>query len=119
MTTIDPNTPSSLPIHMARAYGLPARPVQPVGRIQGEAGRLVSADRTFDSFQLVQPGSSAGVSPSGTSRAENRLGAATVAGGVSFENGRPQTGLPMYTNPALRNAAATGVQLGRMIDARG
>jgi hypothetical protein len=27
--------------------------------------------------------------------------------------------LPMYTNPALRNAAATGVQLGRMIDARG
>jgi hypothetical protein len=94
---------------MARAYGLPARPVQPIGRVQADAGRVGGSDRSFDSFQFVQPGS----------RAESRLGAATVAGGVSFESGRAQSGLPMYTNPALRNAAATGVQLGRMIDAQG
>lgn len=47
------------------------------------------------------------------------LAAAKVAGGVSFDGSVPARAagaMPIYTNPAARNGAATGVDAGRLID---
>ncbi len=88
-------TPSTLPMHIARAYQL--------------------APRTASVRPAVE-------SP--------ELNAGNVEGRVSFDAAqRPLAGnaaspprahsLSMYSNPALRNAAATGVQLGRILDAQG
>lgn len=53
----------------------------------------------------------------------SRLVAGVVPGRVDFSGDTPQPSgseaLPMYRRPADRNAAATGVQAGRLIDVRG
>lgn len=53
----------------------------------------------------------------------SRLVAGAVPGRVDFSGDTPQPSgseaLPMYRRPAERNAAATGVQAGRLIDVRG
>lgn len=50
------------------------------------------------------------------------LAAARVPGHVSFDgvaSAQAQGALPIYTNPADRNTAATGIDAGRLIDVRG
>lgn len=53
----------------------------------------------------------------------SRLVAGVVPGRVDFTGDTPQPSgseaLPLYRRPAERNAAATGVQAGRLIDVRG
>lgn len=50
----------------------------------------------------------------------HKLAAARVPGEVSFESGaapaRAPGALPIYAHPADRNAAATGISAGRLID---
>lgn len=49
----------------------------------------------------------------------SKLAAARVPGRVSFEASAPASAggsLPIYTHPADRNAAATGISAGRLID---
>lgn len=100
-------TESTLPLHIARAYQL-----APKARVQiaEPASRVTRTNRDDASADAAE------------------LAAARVRGSVSFDQPAgsfaPGTGvLPMYTNPAHRNAAATGVQLGvelgKLIDAEG
>lgn len=68
-------------------------------------------------------GPTSGGPPSAAMGAQ-RLVAAKVSGGVDFTAARPpvaspHAAYPMYTHPADRNAAATGVALGRQIDIAG
>lgn len=90
--------PPTLPFHLASAYGVPLRvrpvaPVSPVQRVQGDI-RAESDPRTA------------------------RLVAGVVPGAVDFSGDapRPAAALPLYRHPADRNAAATGVSLGRLLD---
>ncbi len=51
-----------------------------------------------------------------------RLVAGIVPGGIDFSGDSPQprrASLPLYRHPADRNAAATGVELGRSVDLNG
>ena len=71
----------------------------------------------------VEPASPARNPTSEVSRlytpAVRRLVAATVPGGVDFSGDQPRpatASLPLYRHPADRNAAATGVELGRSLD---
>ncbi|MCL4742414.1 MAG: hypothetical protein KJZ54_09455 [Phycisphaerales bacterium] len=97
--------PISVPAEVFRAYGSGGRPVAPDRSLD------VRAMRAVDSFE-----------PTARTSAATRLVAAAVPGGVEFA-ARPSGGapaaLPMYHHPADRNTAATGVSLGRMLDALG
>lgn len=104
----------------AQAYGnvrpLIVRAV-PQGQTQAGTGAATQAERasradTFDSFNLsaAAKARSAPTSP---------LAAAKVPGQVSFDGHAPAQAsgaMPIYTNPASRNGAATGVNAGRLID---
>lgn len=102
MTSIGPN----LPFHIARAYGVSARP----GSVQPQP-------------PAPQPVQRAEMSREDAAREKlARLIAARVPGGIDFSSQEPlPTGstLPMYRHPADRNAAATGVIAGRVIDVVG
>jgi hypothetical protein len=87
---------ASIPFHVARAYGLQPRvnppavqPVSPVPRVLGGEAR--------------------------------KLVAGVVPGKINFAEGGavPTAGLSMYRHPADKNAAATGVGAGRMVDVTG
>src|SRR5689334_2874872 len=94
----------TLPFHIAQAYQVqaPARPasVQPL--------------RAADTAGAIKP---APAEPQRTS--VQRMIAGVVPGGVSFAGTDPtQAGpaLPMYRHPADKNAAATSLSAGRLID---
>ena len=94
---MDPVIPASIPFHVAKAYGLvktpPVRAAQMSQRLDANAQQ-----------------------PSANVR---RLVAGVVPGGIDFsgDQAQPTSGpLQMYTHPADRNAAATGVQSGRVLD---
>lgn len=96
--------PPTLPFHINKAYGVrgpvTVRPVQPVAPAQSQS--LSDAVR-------VSPGVA-------------RLVAGAVPGSVGFEAGTPRptgSSLPFYRHPADANAAATSVNLGRVIDTNG
>lgn len=90
------------PFHISRAYGVaPVRATRPVEPVR------------------------AAPAPAGNSEVSNtsRLVAASVPGRVDFSGDAPRpsdsASIPMYRHPADRNAAATAVTAGRMIDVRG
>ncbi len=94
MTRIEP----SHPFHISRAY---QAALPPVLRVRPVAIDPIGADQ--------RPGAS-------------RLVAGMVKGRVDFSGGEPRASgeaLAMYRHPADRNAAATGVHAGRMIDVTG
>ncbi len=97
--------PISVPAEVFRAYGSGPRPAALDGSVE------VRAMRAVDAFE-----------PTARMQGVSRLVAAAVPGGVEFA-GQLSTPLsaavPMYRHPADRNTAATGVSLGRMIDAQG
>jgi hypothetical protein len=104
---IDGAQPPTNPFHIARAYG-----VQNVGGA-GAASRSQSVQK---------PAAVEGAVPQQTlPSAAQKLVAAVVPGRVDFsgETPRPGAGLQMYRHPADKNAAATGVQLGRSLDVSG
>jgi hypothetical protein len=85
----------SNPFHIARAYGLQARPVSPVQPAQ--AGARVAANA-------------------------QRLVGGMVAGKVDFSGTEPSpaaAAFQMYRHPADKNAAATAVDAGRVVDVTG
>jgi len=103
------------PLHLlAQAYGIavsrpvrhvaPSSGVEPVARIRPEA-------------EVAQANAKPEVSPTA------RLVAATVPGGIDFSADVPQPGpgrsaqaMAMYRHPADKNAAATSVTAGRLVD---
>ena len=102
MTSVRP----TIPFHIARAYGVAPRPASPA----------------------AQPAPTKRVSKPEMSREDAareklaRLIAARVPGGIDFTNDEPVPSagaIPMYRHPADRNAAATGVVAGRVIDVVG
>lgn len=99
-----PITSATNPYHIARAYG------------------LNTAARTHQQAPATGPQrvqeQQAAVTPSNA----QRLVAAVVPGRVDFSGAQaqPSSGtLPMYRHPADRNAAATGVVLGKSLDITG
>ncbi|GIK18908.1 MAG: hypothetical protein DYG93_12335 [Leptolyngbya sp. PLA2] len=97
--------PISVPAEVFRAYVSGARPAAVDGSLD------VRAVRAVDSFE-----------PTARTRGASRLIAAAVRGGVEFtvQPSKPASAaLPMYRHPADRNTAATGITLGRILDAQG
>ena len=99
MTSIRP----TIPFHVARAYGVGARTPTPAVETQ----------------RVSQPE----MSREDAAREKlARLIAARVPGGIDFSSDEPmpsESAIPMYRHPADRNAAATGVVAGRVIDVVG
>lgn len=114
---VDAATPGPTnPYHIARAYASgplkPVAPVPPVSRVVGNTPAATLSARS------VQAGS---VTPSMNTNVR-RLVAGTVPGKVDFSGDVPrQTGpaIAMYRHPAEKNAAATSVNAGRLIDLNG
>lgn len=114
---MDPVGPASIPFHIARAYGVsrvaPTQPVRP--------GAVRSVDSPSQSAQAAIPL----FHPQGGTKANPqtaRLVAATVPGSIDFSGDQPapaRDALPLYHHPADRNAAATGIARGRLLDVTG
>lgn len=107
---VEPN--SSLPIHIARAYG-----VSPTARRAPvpveEARHAVEAQRTEIRRELTS-----------SQRNIARLISGVVPGGIDFSNETPvptdRASIPFYRHPSEQNAAATSIQSrGRSLDVRG
>ena len=92
-------TNSSIPIHIARAYGIE----QAIN-----ASRASSPSETAASEKSLASSASA-----------RQLVAGVVSGGVDFSANQPVASAPalaMYRHPADRNAIATTIDAGRIID---
>jgi hypothetical protein len=103
MSRID-SIPSN-PFHIARAYALQTARVAPAG-----SARPVK----------VEP--IAAIRPQHPQESAKAMIAASVPGGVSFADPAPALGgpsLPLYRHPADKNAAATAIDAGRMLDVQG
>jgi hypothetical protein len=110
---MDAATPPTYPFHLAKAYAAsqPVRTVPPAAAITTASG--VTVRPSGDSVQL------SGVRPAPLQQNVTRLAAATVQKAADFAPPPPTPtmgALPMYRHPADKNAAATGVQVGRVID---
>lgn len=94
-----------MPFRLARAYGTPPPPPPP-------APAAPAAPQ-------IAPQQSAAPRPATVSR----LIAGVTPGGIDFDapggGQAPSEPLAMYRHPADRNAAATGVSLGRSLDVSG
>jgi len=104
MSTIGP----SIPHHIARAYAV--RPPASIAAPRLGAGVARTATPSSFPVQTRYSASMAG------------LIGARVPGGIDFSGSTPRPGahtLPLYRHPADRNAAATGVHAGRMLDVEG
>lgn len=97
---MDP-VPSSIPFHIARAYGLGTRPAS---QIEAKPSAATSNSASTD-----------------------RLVAATVGGPITFNSldtaaptktdaSEPADSFPLYRHPADKNAAATSINAGRALD---
>lgn len=95
----------TIPFHLARAYGVqPARPVAPVPPVRAIANPEAAG---------------ASIAPRAGSEIRERLVAAVVPGRVDFSGPEPAQTMSLYRHPADRNAAATGVHAGRVLDVTG
>jgi hypothetical protein len=102
MSSVSP-FPSN-PFHIARAYG-----VQPP----------VAPRPTTKPAQIDATGTAGSVKPPTTT---TRLAAAVVPGKINFTGSAPtdvSAALPLYRHPADKNAAATAVNAGRLVDLEG
>ncbi|MCW5754198.1 MAG: hypothetical protein KIT24_05745 [Phycisphaeraceae bacterium] len=101
----------TIPFHIAKAYG-----VAPQARVQPLA-KAPSLPPATQEAMLFHPQGGTKANPGVA-----RLVAATVPGRVDFSGDEPRPSrdvLSMYRHPADRNAAATGIQAGRMLDVKG
>lgn len=121
MTSISTSNsiPPTIPFHVAQAYGV---------RPNAQTPRSVGVERKSDSISQatsfsIPSGVSVGPAAKLPSAAQKLVGA-TVPGRVDFSGEKPEqvagaSTLAFYTRPADRNAAATGVSIGRSLDVRG
>jgi len=129
---------SFLPAHVARAYGLkPAASPEQAAAVKAarEAARAAQA-KGPEGVSSVKPAQEASpvrgaealgtigasASPTGATTGAHRLVSGVVPGGVDFSADQPRPSapsLPFYRHPADANAAATGVHVGRALDASG
>jgi hypothetical protein len=119
------------PLRLAGVGGGPATAgalkVRPVAHAPAIARSDVDlrASARMDSFQFSSPARAAmpirTTMPDGPSPGASRMVAATVGGRIDFQEPASQTdgALPMYRHPADRNAAATAVNAGRVLDVEG
>lgn len=110
------SVPATIPFRLAQAYGV--RPVAQVSRIAPATPGSVSAAPITPTPSAQDPlGPSSELSAAG-----KRLVAGVVPGRVDFSGAEPvqsQPSLAMYRHPADKNAAATGVAVGRKLDING
>jgi hypothetical protein len=143
-------SPPSIPIHLARVYGVQSKPVvQPVNPLtRRDVVGLDLTGRPDDSIRLTdQAKSIQSIRPTENARTERleALVAAQVPGGIRFTEDGPEptsnptdlrtadairaavegraqpttteqdpaTAIPMYRNPAMRNAAAATIAYSR------
>lgn len=98
-------TPTN-PFHISRAYQVPA----------STRSALITPAEALK--QTAQPGGTNSL----TNTATRRIVAGMVPGKIDFSGPTPQpTGaaIPMYRHPADKNAAATAINAGRVIDVEG
>ncbi|TVS08059.1 MAG: hypothetical protein EA423_02495 [Phycisphaerales bacterium] len=110
----------AIPFQIARAYGLPQQQPQRVAperstgveRAGGDRGSLSRIGKA-DEAVMFHPQGGYKANPGVA-----RLVAAKVPGSVEFGADGPRvgSGLSIYRSPADRNAAATGVDAGRLLD---
>lgn len=107
------SVPATIPFRLAQAYGVKS-PAQ-VSRIAAPAAGAVPITQTGAAQDSARPSSE-------LSDAGKRLVAGVVPGRVDFSGAEPvqsQPSLAMYRHPADKNAAATGVAVGRKLDVAG
>lgn len=98
----------SNPFHISRAYGV--QPPATAARVEAPAATASHAS---------EPGA---VSRGGAGAGAAKLVAGVVPGRIDFSGDAPTqntSAIAMYRHPADRNAAATGVNAGRLIDIKG
>ena len=100
------DAPSILSLRLSRAYGAPLS----LPRAAGATAPAITPAAPRPQSKLPD--------------AAQRLFAATVPGGITFDDatGTPtptRDAIPMYRHPADRNAAAVAIEIGRAIDVRG
>ena len=100
----------SIPLHIAKAYGLPQS--KPLTQATGVHPPTIARLTPTDSFESEQPNK------------VSQLIAGRVARGVDFNSSLPTTpstadSYPLYTRAADKIEAVTGVQLGRSLDITG
>ena len=97
--------PPTYPFHLAKAYAAPTSAPRARSETAGKHGGAQ------DSVELSRQ----------RSPAVNSLVAGKVSAPVNFAAGPASAGdaLPMYRHPADKNAAATGVSVGRSLDVNG
>lgn len=116
---IDASLPPTNPYHLARAYNLSSAKA-PAQVSQAQPSGAPADVRAPARVQDVPGVSLSSQSPASASI--NRLVAAVVPGRVDFSGDIPRPGaseLAFYRHPADKNAAATGVQVGRSLDVSG
>jgi len=107
----------SIPFHVAQAYGI--RRVAPVVPVRSAPVRSIPQTGRTDAgaIPLFHPDGGTKANPQTA-----RLIAAQVPGSIDFSGDQPapaRDALPLYRHPADRNAAATGVSQGRLLDLNG
>lgn len=112
--TINATNSSTIPFHIARAYGVPSN----AQAVRGSGTGPVQAPAPVQKVQAAT------AERGGLSRAGQALVAAVVPGKVDFSGDSPKPSvasesLSLYRHPADKNAAATGVLLGRRLDVNG
>lgn len=107
------SVPATIPFRLAQAYGV--KPNAQVSRSAAATPGAVPITQT--PAAQVSPQASSELSAAG-----KRLVAGVVPGRVDFSGAQPvqsQPALQMYRHPADKNAAATGVAVGRKLDVAG
>lgn len=117
---IDPSLTAAL--RLTTAGPLKVRPLAQAPRV-ASADLDTRASARLDSYQFTRPAPEPRTTlpTAPASSAANRMIAATVPGRVNFQSDPASTSpaLPMYRHPADRNAAATAVNAGRVLDVEG
>lgn len=132
------------PFHLAKAYGLPnarPQPIQPIAPKATHAAHSSRANAAVADSPLKIRAVDAPRAPEALARLDAirhayrattptvnaapakspviaRVVAARVPGGIDFtaDDPKPTDSLSIYRHPAEKNTAATGTQLGRMVD---
>ena len=107
------SVPATIPFRLAQAYGVKS-PAQ-VSRVAAPAAGAAPITQPGTAQESARPSSE-------LSSAGKRLVAGVVPGRVDFSGDQPvqsQPALQMYRHPADKNAAATGVAVGRKLDING
>lgn len=113
MNPIEPTNP----YHISRAYGVETPSVRPIREtdIPAQLRQVARPETTSDAMQTRTDRSAAKPTVA-------KLVAGMVPGGIDFSGDEPRPtadAIPLYRHPADKNAAATGVHAGRVIDVTG